>query len=143
VADHTAATTSGVARYDRLVKDLDSQFAHVDLVVGGRVVRWIEESELDLHEVRVLIALCQAGRPTSVPDVADLAGLDLDTAYKTVHRLHGRGLTEESGRCHQLSESGRDLMGSFADVRRHGVRDYLEALDTGERHRIGRALERS
>jgi DNA-binding MarR family transcriptional regulator len=132
-----------VARYDRLVKDLDRQFAHVDLTVGARIVHWIEDSQLDLHEVRVLIALSQAGRPTSVPDIAELAGLDLDTAYKTVHRLHGRGITEESGRCHQLSESGRELMDSFADVRRHGVRDYLDALDSGERHRIGRALERS
>ena len=75
--------------------------------------------------------------------MADLAGLDLDTAYKTIHRLHGRGLSEESGRCHQLSENGRELMDSFADVRRHGVRDYLKALDTDERHRIGHALEKS
>jgi DNA-binding MarR family transcriptional regulator len=132
-----------VARFDRLVKDLDKEFVHVDLMVGALIVRWIENAELDLHEVRVLIALRQSGKPTSVSDVADLAGLDLDTAYKTVHRLHGRGLTEESGRCHQLSESGRDLMGSLADVRRDGVRDYLNALDTDERHRIGRALERS
>jgi DNA-binding MarR family transcriptional regulator len=133
----------GTDRYERLVKDLDSQFADVDMMVGVRVVRWIEDSDLSLHEARALMALNQGRPPMTVPDIADRAGLDLDTAYKTVHDLHGRGLTDEQNRNHELSERGRDLMQSFADVRREGVRDYLHALDTDERHRIGRALETS
>ena len=110
-------------------------------MVGARIVRWIEESNLDLHDARVMLTLEQTGRPMSVSDIADLSGLDIDTAYQTIHSLHGRGLTGEDCRCHGLTDRGRELMRSFAETRRQGVKAYLSGLSENELRRIESALD--
>jgi predicted transcriptional regulator len=130
----------GTERYERLVDAVDGRFAQVDTMVGARVVAWIEDAGLDLHEVRVLLALTDAGRALTPSKIANRAGLDLDTTYQTLHMLHGRGLTEETRRRHALSERGRDLMGSFAHARRNGVRAYLGKLGRTELHRVETVL---
>jgi hypothetical protein len=71
----------GSERYERLVREVDDRFEKVDTLVGSRVLRWIEES-----------------------------GLDLDSAFQAVHSLHGRGLTCERKRRHKLTSRGRELM---------------------------------
>jgi hypothetical protein len=127
-------------RYERLVDAIDGRFAQVDTIVGSRVVAWIEDAGLDLHEARVLLAMADAGRAMRPSRIARRAGLDLDTTYRALHALHGRGLTEETSRRHCLSERGRDLMSSFADARRNGVRAYLGKLGRTELRRVETVL---
>lgn len=129
-------------RYERLVDEVDRRFAEVDTMVGARIVAWIEDAGLNLHEARVLLTLTEARHPMKPSKVAKLTGLDLDTAYKTLHSLRGRGLTDEASRRHCLSERGRELMSSFAQERRDGVRAYLRRLGRGELQRVDRALRR-
>jgi DNA-binding MarR family transcriptional regulator len=128
------------ARYERLVDAIDQRFAQVDTMVGAGIVAWIEEAGLNLHQARVLLALGDAHHPMMPSKVAKRAGLDLDTTYQTLHSLHGRGLTDENHRRHSLSERGRELMSSFAHVRRDGVRSYLRRLGGGELRRVEHAL---
>lgn len=132
--DRTASTR------DRLVRAVDGRFEEVDTMVGARIVRWIEESQLDLHEARVLLALSAAARAMKPGEIAQLSGLDLDSAYKAVHRLHGRGLTCEDERLHKLSARGRALMRSFEDAREEGVRAYVGSLEAGEQRRLEMVL---
>jgi DNA-binding MarR family transcriptional regulator len=130
----------GSERHERLVRAVDGRFEQVDALVGARIIRWIEESRLDLHEVRVLLALSATKRPMTGTEIAELSGLDIDSAYQAVHRLHGRGLTCEQGRRHELSERGRALTRSFAHAREEGVRAYLGSLDPTEQRRLDRVL---
>jgi DNA-binding MarR family transcriptional regulator len=100
----------GAARgqYDLVVAN--GQQAKMD----AQVVRWIEESHLDLHEARAMLALSETGRPMTAGEIADLAGLDLDSAHKAVNSLHGRRLTEENRRRHALTRRGCALMRPLA-----------------------------
>jgi DNA-binding MarR family transcriptional regulator len=123
-----------------LVQAVDAQFEQVDSVVGGRIVRWIEDSGLDLHEARVLLALAEGGPPKSASEIGDRSGLGLDSVYKAVHSLHGRGLTEEDSRHHSLSARGRTLMRSFTEARREAVEAYVGQIEPDERERLERVL---
>jgi DNA-binding MarR family transcriptional regulator len=125
---------------ERLIRMVDGQFEDVDTIVGARIVRWIEDSRLHLHEARVLLALTQVRRPLTGAEIADVTGLDIDSAYQAVHSLHGRGLTEEDSRRHELSDRGRDLMRSFAQARSEGVRGYVEELGSDERRLLEHVL---
>jgi hypothetical protein len=136
-----AAHPTSPIRNERLVRAVDGHFEQLDAVVGACVVRWIEDSRLDLHEARVLLALTTAARPMKPPEIAKLSGLDVDAAYKAVHSLHGRHLTCEESRLHRISERGRALMRSFADAREKGVRAYVRNLDADERRRLETALD--
>jgi DNA-binding MarR family transcriptional regulator len=128
-------------RYAHLVDAVDQRADEADVMVGARIVRWIEDSNLSLHDARVMLTLAQTGRPMSVTDIADQSGLDIDTAYQTIHSLHGRGLTGEDCRCHGLTDRGRELMESFAKTRREGVKAYLSGLGEGELRKIESALD--
>ena len=130
----------GTERYERLVDAIDQRFAEVDTMVGARVVTWIEEAGLDLHQARVLLALADAEHPMTPAKVAKRAGLDLDTTYQTLHSLHGRRFTDETRRKHYLSKRGRELMSSFAHARRDGVHTYLRNLGRRELRRVESAL---
>ena len=105
-------------------------------MVGVSIVRWIEDSGLDLREVRALLAMSAGARPMKPAEIADLSGLDLDSAYQAVHRLHGRGLTCEDARLHRLTDRGRDLMHSFEHAREKGVKAYVGSLGAGDRRRL-------
>jgi hypothetical protein len=136
-----AAQPTAAIRNERLVRAVDGHFEQVDAVVGARIVRWIEDSGLDLHEARVLLALTTAARPMKPREIAKLSGLGVNSAYQAVHRLHGRGLTCEDSRMHRLSERGHALMRSFADVREQGVREYVTGLDVDEQRRLESVLD--
>jgi hypothetical protein len=136
-----AVHATGVTRNEGLVRALDAHFEQIEPIVGARIVRWIEESRLDLHEARVLLALTVTGRPMKPPEIAKLSGLDLNSAYQAVHRLHGRRLTCEDERLHRLSERGRTLMRSFAEAREKGVRDFVTSLDSDEQRRLEGVLD--
>ena len=130
----------GSERYERLVRAVDDHFEKVDTLVGARVVRGIEETGLDLHEARVLLALSGAKEAMKAGEIAKLSGLDLDSAYQAVHSLHGRGLTCEDARRHKLTARGRGLMKTFGQAREGGVRSYVKSLPEEEQRRLERAL---
>jgi DNA-binding MarR family transcriptional regulator len=123
-----------------LVQAIDARLGAVDRIVGGRIVRWIEESELNLHEARVLLALAERNRPMAPAEIAESSGLHIDSVYRAVHTLHGRGITSEDHRHHDLSRSGRELMESFSDARREGVEAYVAQLGEDERRQVESAL---
>jgi hypothetical protein len=126
---------------ERLIRAVDGHFEQIDAVVGARIARWIEDSRLELHEARVLLALTTAAGPIKPREIAKLSGLDLNSAYQAVHSLHGRHLTCEESRLHRISDRGRALMRSFADAREQGVRAYVRDLDVDQRRRLEAALD--
>jgi DNA-binding MarR family transcriptional regulator len=123
-----------------LVHAVDAHFETLDSVVGGRIVAWIEDSGLDLREARVLLALAEGGPPRPASEIAERSGLPLDSVYKAVHSLHGRGLTQEDSRDHSLSARGRALMSSLTEARREAVEAYVAQLGPDERERLERVL---
>ena len=125
---------------DPLVQAVDARFEQVDTVVGSRIVRWIEDSGLELHELRVLLALAENGRPMTASEVQHRSGLQLDSVYQAIHALHGRGLTDEDSRRHELSAKGRALIRTFTEARRQGVEAYIAQLGAKERQLLERVL---
>jgi DNA-binding MarR family transcriptional regulator len=95
--------------------------AQVDTQVDAGVLRWIAESHLDLPEARALLALNASGQAMTAAEVAELAGMDLDSAYRAIHKLHVRRLTCEESRRHELTARGRELMRSYEDAGGRGV----------------------
>jgi DNA-binding MarR family transcriptional regulator len=126
--------------YERLVRAVDARFEQVDTLVGACIVSWIEDSDLDLHEARVLLALSVTARAMTGAEIAEHSGLDLDSAYQAVHTMHRRGLTCEHARRHELTARGRELMRSFAHAREQGVREYIGSLEANEQRRLERVL---
>jgi DNA-binding MarR family transcriptional regulator len=112
-----------------LVDALEARFAPVHAVVNGRLARWIQESELDLHEARVLFALAGNDRPMTPAEIAEASDVDVDSAYRAIHALHGRGITREIDRHHELTDAGRELMASCAQARREGIEAYVARLN--------------
>jgi DNA-binding MarR family transcriptional regulator len=123
-------------RSERVVRAVDGPFERVGMLVGTRIARWIDESGLDLNEARVLVELSAAEQAMTAAEIAEPAGLDLDSAYRAVHALHGCGLTTEHARRHELTDRGRALVESFADAREEGVRAFIKGLEEGERRRL-------
>ena len=126
----------GTVASERLIRAVDASFDEVDRTVGASIVRWIEDSRLNLHEARVLLAMRSRTKPVKPAEIAKLSGLDLDSAYQAVHSLHRRGFTSEDARLHRLTDRGRDLMHSFEYAREQGVRAYVGSLGAGERRRL-------
>jgi DNA-binding MarR family transcriptional regulator len=126
---------------EALVQALDARLRVVDRVVGNRIVRWIDDSDLSLHEARVLLTLAEHDRPMAPAEIGERCGLDIDAVYHAVHSLRRRGITNEDQRRHQLTDSGRELMERFSDARREGVEAFVAQLPDDERRRLETALQ--
>jgi len=125
---------------DALVDALEARLAPVHAAVSGRIARWIEDSGLTLHEARVLFAFGEHERPMTPAQIAEVGDIDVDAAYRAVHALHGRGITSESERHHELTDAGRDLLAACAEARREGIKRYVARLSTDEVRDLERAL---
>jgi DNA-binding MarR family transcriptional regulator len=125
---------------DPLVDAINARFQAVDRIVGGRIVRWIEESGLGLREVRVLLALGDHEGPAGARELSERSGLSIDAVYRALHSLHGRGLTSEEGRRHELADAGRETLVGFARAREAGVQDFVARLSADERRLIESSL---
>jgi DNA-binding MarR family transcriptional regulator len=111
-----------------LVDALEARFAPVHAAVSGRMARWIEESELSLHEARVLFAFDEHQRPMTATEIAEAGDIDVDAAYRALHALHGRGIVSENHRHYDLTDAGRALTASCAQARRDGIAAYVARL---------------
>jgi hypothetical protein len=141
MAQNEKAGRRTTKRQERLIRAVDERFEQVDTLVGAHLVRWIEDSNLDLHEARALLALSGAKRSMTAAEIADVSGLDLDSAYQAVHSIHGRGLTcEHARRRHELTARGRALMQSFEHAREEGVKAFIGSLEAGEQRMLERVL---
>ena len=123
-----------------LVDALEARFAPVHAVVNGRIARWIQESGLTLHEARVLFALAGSERPMTPAEIAEAGDIDVDAAYRAIHELHGRGVTTETDRHHELTDAGRELMASCVQARREGIEAYVARLNDEQLRELESAL---
>jgi len=127
---------------DPLVEALATRLRRIDLIGWQRIATWAEQFELSFEDLRLLLALglkADAG-PAAVSELADLAGLPLDVAYPTTHRLRGRGYLREGQRLYALSERGQELLAMLDAAHREGIQAYVDQLDGDERQRLCRAF---
>ena len=114
----------------------------MDLLAWHQVAAWAEESELSFEDLRLLLALAvkMDDGPAPISELAELAGLPLDVAYPSIHRLRGRGYLVEEGRQYSLSEQGRELVARLDAVHREGIQAYVDQLPAEERRLLETAF---
>ena len=127
---------------DPLVEALATRLRRMDLVGWQQIAAWAEQSELSFEDLRLLLALAvkRDDGPAAISELADLAGLSLDVAYPTIHRLRGRGYLREERRQYSLSEEGQQLVSMLDAAHREGIQAYVDQLDDQERQRLRRAF---
>jgi DNA-binding MarR family transcriptional regulator len=127
---------------DPLVEVLATRLRLADLVGWQRITAWAQQSELSFEDLRLLLALAFKidDGPTPVGELAELAGFPLDVAYRTTHRLRGRGYLREERRKYALSEQGQELVAMLDAEHREGIQAYIDQLDPDERQRLHRAF---
>ena len=125
---------------DPLVEALATRLHRVDLVGWQRIAAWAERLELSFGDLRLLLALKMEGEPTGVSELADLAGLSLDTAYPAIHSLRGRGYLREDRRQYSFSEQGKELVATLDAAHREGIQAYVDLLDPHEHRQLEEAF---
>jgi DNA-binding MarR family transcriptional regulator len=123
---------------DPLVEALATRLRLIDLVAWQRIATWAEQSELSFEDLRLLLAIAfkMDDLPTTVSELADLAGLPLDVAYPATGRLRGRGYLREERRQYALSQAGQALVAELDAAHREGIQAYVNQLDRDERRRL-------
>jgi hypothetical protein len=123
---------------DPLVEALATRLRLIDLVAWQRIATWAEQSELSFEDLRLLLAIAfkMDDLPTTVSELADLAGLPLDVAYPATGRLRGRGYLREERRQYALSQAGQTLVAELDAAHREGIQAYVNQLDRDERRRL-------
>jgi DNA-binding MarR family transcriptional regulator len=114
----------------------------MDLVGWQRISAWAEESDLAFTDLRLLLALALKieDGPSTVSELADIAGFSLDTAYPTIHAMRRRGYVSEEQRRYSLTAKGRELAGMLDDAHREGIRAYVGQLDDEEHRQLTKAF---
>ena len=125
---------------DPLVEALATRLHRVDLAGWQRIAAWAERLELSFADLRLLLALKMEGEPTGVSELADLAGLSLDTAYPAIHGLRGRGYLREERRQYSFSERGQELVATLDAAHREGIQAYVDHLDPHEHRQLEEAF---
>jgi DNA-binding MarR family transcriptional regulator len=130
---------------DPLVEALATRLRLVDLVAWQRIATWAEQTELSFEDLRLLLAFAfkRTDGPAGVSELADLAGLPLDVAYPTTHRLRGRGYLREERRQYVLSQEGQELVAELDAAHREGIQAYVDTLDREERGRLRNAFAKA
>lgn len=124
-----------------LLDALEARLEDIDRVVGVRMAEWIEESGLDLHQTRLLLAIAAHDEPVQIAELASEAGLSIDLAYPSVHELDRRDLTHGEHRHHVITDAGRALVQSFSASRRAATAEFIEGMDSAQRQRLAHALD--
>jgi DNA-binding MarR family transcriptional regulator len=127
---------------DPLVDALATRLRRLDLIGWQRVTAWAGQADLSFEDLRLLLALALKADDgsASVTELAELAGLPLDVAYPTTHRLRGRGYVSEDQRRYSLSPQGEELTAMLETTRREGIQTYVDGLGPDERQRLRDAL---
>jgi DNA-binding MarR family transcriptional regulator len=125
---------------DPLVEALAARTLRVDLVAWQRIAAWAERLELSFEDLRLMLALKVKGGPARVSELADLAGLSLDSAYPTIHSLRGRGYLHEDRRQYSFSEQGQELVATLDAAHDEGIQAYVDDLGPDERRQLEEAL---
>jgi DNA-binding MarR family transcriptional regulator len=130
---------------DALVEALANRLRLIDLIGWQRIATWAEQSQLSFEDLRLLLAfaLKMDDGPSTVSELADLAGFSLDVAYPAIHSLRGRGYLREERRHYELSRHGRELVATLDAAHRAGIQTYLDTLDDEERGRLLDALAKA
>jgi DNA-binding MarR family transcriptional regulator len=125
---------------DPLVEVIANRLHRVDLVAWQRIASWAEKLELSFEDLRLLLALKLEDGPTTVSELADLAGLPLDAAYPAIHSLRGRGYLREERRQYSFSDQGQELVATLDAAHREGIQAYVDQLDPDEHRRLEEAF---
>ena len=127
---------------DALVEALATRLRLIDLVAWQRIATWAEQSELSFEDLRLLLAIAfkTDDGPTTVSELADLAGFSLDVAYPATHRLRGRGYLREERRQYALSLVGQALVAELDAAHREGIQAYVDQLDRQEHEQLCKAF---
>lgn len=122
-----------------LVDFLASRLATFERYAAGALVRWIEDAGLGFVELRVFLALTDGDELTGA-ELADAAGLPVETTYPAMHSLGARGWLTERDRRHGLSPLGREKAGELTQALRLAVGDFVASLPLVERRALAEAL---
>jgi DNA-binding MarR family transcriptional regulator len=127
---------------DPLVEAFAKRLRVMDLVGWKRIASWAEESELSFEDLRLLLALAfkTDEGPASVSELADLAGLPLDVAYRATHKLRGRGCLREERRRYSLNEQGQEAVAKLDAAHREGIQAYVDQLSPDESRQLDAAF---
>ncbi len=127
---------------DPLVEALAKRLRVMDLVGWKRIASWAEESELSFEDLRLLLALAfkTDEGPASVSELADLAGLPLDVAYRATHKLRGRGCLREERRRYSLNEQGQEAVAKLDAAHNEGIQAYVDQLSPDESRQLDAAF---
>ncbi len=114
---------------------------------GNGFYALVEERDLSLTQVKALQVLDHADPDVSVKELADLLGLSLPAASRTVEGLLRRGYIErredaEDRRVKRvrLSASGSELAVALIRERLAGLQEFTASLSERQRRRLSGAL---
>jgi DNA-binding MarR family transcriptional regulator len=132
----------------RFLEEMMRTIARVDLGDPG-------VAQLTLLEMRILMALGEAGRALRIAEVAELAETSAGQSGLAADRLRGLGLAERAGggrgeeRAFAITSRGRRLLSSLDAGRQAAVEGFIAGLGRPERlrlegaaHLLGRDLDR-
>jgi DNA-binding MarR family transcriptional regulator len=132
----------------RFLEEMMRTIARVDLGEPGA-------SQLTLLEMRILIALGEAGEALRIRDIASLTAASAGETGQAAERLRVIGLSERAGggrgeeRAFAITGRGRRLLGSLDSSRQAAVERFIARLGRRERlrlegaaHLLGRDLDR-
>jgi DNA-binding MarR family transcriptional regulator len=108
-----------------------SNLSALEVRLAGRVLGWAGDTGLAVAELRLLLALADAG-PLSGGQAAVAAGLSPDAGYGAVEGLRRRDLVAEDRRRYRLTGEGTALVDRMHATRRAGVRAFLDGLAPAE-----------
>ena len=112
-------------------------------------------AQLTFLELRILVALGEAGESLAIGELADLTSASVGQSGQACQGLRGRGLIERADggrgpeRSVRISSQGRRLLGSLRAHRQAAVESFISRLNPSERlrldgaaHLLGGGLER-
>jgi DNA-binding MarR family transcriptional regulator len=117
---------------------------------GGAVIQAIDESGLNLAQMKVLVALAghEGDDPATVKDVAEPLGISLATASRAVDALVRRNLAsrvedrdDRRVRRVSLTASGQEVADELIAARLAGLERFVASLSPLERRRLEDALD--
>ncbi len=122
-----------------LVDALSARLDKFERHAAGRLVGWIQETDLSMGELQVFLALSD-GEPMHGGQLAEAAGVTVELAYPAIHKLAAQGWLQEENRKHRLSEAGEAKLGELAAVRHAAVGDFVASLPPEERQELAVAM---
>ena len=122
-----------------LVDALAARLDRFKQYAAKELAGWIEAEGLSVIELHLFLGLAD-GEARGGAELADAAGLSVESSYKAVHKLAQRGWLAEEDRRHSLNALGRAKSDELTAYGRKAVEGYLASLSPSEREELASAL---